>query len=712
VIVEQGKTYIGKVRATSSERDTLALRIRLSSILSTINLHPPGLPGSAIVCIRKFHDPLPGSLRLQNSGTRPPYAWEQAVQASLKQLVERGAYPARDAVPSNADAVIFADRAEMLACLARDWCEGSITGRWWWQGLFLGKDIGQLLVPSWLDTPEYIPAALQRLATMGKAKAFVRAIGDNDAHTMLQSVIRSFGLYELQFLHESVAKEPVQSEPAQASKPQVSAFSPPTGIQRESAAREAFAAAQPTGHAGSAPENLQVQQIKFPHAPWQPWVPENTADELFLERQCLLWIGLMLARAPAVVRSASFARAAQQWWNAEQHNKAFLAGKGSAIEDTPAQQQTRPGNASASESPREVPVMHERVRDTRVESPLSEDESGDKGNAATSLESMQLPISVSVEPSVQSPPLPIFEPVEPALEVKLVPIPISETGEPTLVVTPSSVSGATPWAANLKQPGAVELLEAEFETELGGLFYLINLGLFLNLYGDFTTPLQPGIPLSIWDFVTLLGQQLLGATMQADPAWLFLAQLAGRSEQEPVGKDFDAPASWRIPEEWLIPFPGEGTWCWNASNGRLQVQHPGQFLVLDLPLDRGDPAEQVMRELQEFTDLWHAEAHLVNDPVCNDEVRLVCAPPPQIERWLRWLMPYVRVRLQRALGLANAGDVPRVLCKHAARIILTATHLDIVLSLAALPIEVRLSGLDRNPGWVPAAGRFVAFHFE
>ena len=712
MIVEPGKTYIGKVRATSSERDTLALRIRLASMLSTINLHPPGLPRSAIICIRKFHDPLPGALHLQRSGTPPPPAWEQAVRASLKQLVERAVHPASDAVPSNTDAVIFADRAEMLACLASDWCEGSITGHWWWEGLFRGKDIGQLLVPTWLDTPEYIPVALQRLATMRKAKAFALAIGDNDTHMMLQSVIRSFGLYGLQFLHESVAREPVQSEPAPASKPKLPVFSPPTGIQRESAAREAFAAAQPGGYVRLAPENLPVQQTEFRHAPWQPWVPENTGSELSLERQSLLGIALMLARAPAVVRSAAFARAAQQWWSAEQHNKAFLAGKGSAIEDAQAQQQTKPGNASASESPREAPVIHERERDTRVESPLSEDESSDKGNTATSLESIQLPMSVSIEPSVQSPQLPIFKPLEPALEVNQVSVSISETEEPTLAVTTSSVPGAMPQAANPKQPGAVELLEAEFETELGGLFYLINLGLFLNLYGDFTTPLQPGISLSIWDFITLLGQQLLDAPIQADPIWVFLAHLADRAEQEPPSKDFEPPTGWRVPAEWLLPFPGEGAWRWNASNGRLQVQHPEQFLALDLPLDGGDPVEQLEREMQEFADLWHAGAHLVNDPVCCDEVPLVGTLPPQVECWLRWLMPYVRVRLQRALGLVSAGDIARVLCKHAARIILTATHLDILLSLAALPIEVRLSGLDRNPGWVPAAGRFVAFQFE
>jgi hypothetical protein len=42
----------------------------------------------------------------------------------------------------------------------------------------------------------------------------------------------------------------------------------------------------------------------------------------------------------------------------------------------------------------------------------------------------------------------------------------------------------------------------------------------------------------------------------------------------------------------------------------------------------------------------------------------------------------------------------------------TATHVDVLFQLAGLPVEVRLSGLDRDPGWVPAAGRFVAFRYE
>jgi hypothetical protein len=47
-----------------------------------------------------------------------------------------------------------------------------------------------------------------------------------------------------------------------------------------------------------------------------------------------------------------------------------------------------------------------------------------------------------------------------------------------------------------------------------------------------------------------------------------------------------------------------------------------------------------------------------------------------------------------------------------ARVSVTTTHLDVVMALSDLPVEVRLAGLDRDPGWVPAAGRSVAFHFD
>jgi len=52
-----------------------------------------------------------------------------------------------------------------------------------------------------------------------------------------------------------------------------------------------------------------------------------------------------------------------------------------------------------------------------------------------------------------------------------------------------------------------------------------------------------------------------------------------------------------------------------------------------------------------------------------------------------------------------------VLLAHRARVLVSPTHVDVRFALAELPLEIRLAGLDRTPGWIPAAGRFVAFAF-
>ena len=261
-----------------------------------------------------------------------------------------------------------------------------------------------------------------------------------------------------------------------------------------------------------------------------------------------------------------------------------------------------------------------------------------------------------------------------------------------------------PTHANEEISDAASLPLSSIQTAWGGLFYLINVGLFLNLYSDFTSPTRGGIELSIWDSIVLLGQQLVGEKLQADPAWSLLAKLAGRSEQEAPGKDFEPPESWRLPGGWLEPFPGEGAWYWSADDRRLHVKHPAQFLVLDLPLELREPVQQLLREIQpyaEFATFERAEHSTYGSRSASP-----------LKRWISWLMPYIRARLCLALDLTNSEDIPRIFCEHPARIFVTAAHLDIVLSLNELPIEIRLAGLDRNPGWVPAAGRFIAFHFE
>ncbi|MFB6249463.1 MAG: hypothetical protein ABEL97_12930, partial [Salinibacter sp.] len=46
------------------------------------------------------------------------------------------------------------------------------------------------------------------------------------------------------------------------------------------------------------------------------------------------------------------------------------------------------------------------------------------------------------------------------------------------------------------------------------------------------------------------------------------------------------------------------------------------------------------------------------------------------------------------------------------RLYTTDVNVDLVLPLDAARIDARVAGLDRSPGWWPAGGRIVRFHFR
>jgi hypothetical protein len=46
------------------------------------------------------------------------------------------------------------------------------------------------------------------------------------------------------------------------------------------------------------------------------------------------------------------------------------------------------------------------------------------------------------------------------------------------------------------------------------------------------------------------------------------------------------------------------------------------------------------------------------------------------------------------------------------RLVVSRTHVDVILGLDQIDLSARASGFDQDPGWVPALTRIVAFHFE
>jgi hypothetical protein len=166
-----------------------------------------------------------------------------------------------------------------------------------------------------------------------------------------------------------------------------------------------------------------------------------------------------------------------------------------------------------------------------------------------------------------------------------------------------------------------------------------------------------------------------------------------------------------MPGHWLAPFAGSGEWRWSGRKERLRVWHPCGFAVLDVPASECDYRKTLADELAPYRASGLCTAVSRRPALASpDWPKRAVRHDRALRRWLGWLMPYVRARLNAALG--TGVDVGRLVCAGRARLRVTATHFDAHFLLADLPIEVRFAGLDRDPGWVPAAGRYLRFYFD
>jgi hypothetical protein len=628
-----------RVRGTIS--DPLLARLRLENLLGNAEVRLSGLPPSAILCLRTLHDPMPGTLRLSGYSSRLPQQWELALTAALEDHVRHAVRPLVQPVPANAEAVLFVDRAEMLACLALDWAKGMLGYHWWWRSFLRDYDEARAIWSVWLDTPHYIPAALAHVAAQGEVVPVVRRLSEKPAADLLGRLLETFNLRDLAAViaagfaaggsaFAADSEIPISLQPAREAAPSAG----PPRSQRQSSA-------SPTADP----------------APWADQVPESHAVSLTPVHRLLVGISLSLVRDPARVRTRSFALETRRWLHHES----------AAVLEQPAAPLPR-----ASAVPPTIGQFEEGVDQDDFSSPASAHETAaDETRAETAPAPPEHRLE-AVETPAQPDDAPLHRPVE--------------------------VIGET--TADAAEPKSGRDAGTPVDTALGGIFYLLNLGVYLGFYSDYSTPWKQELDLPIWDFVTIVGQELLG-DIPPDPVWGLLAQLAGRGENTPPGQSFVPPDAWHIDPQWLAAFPATPSFDWWAANKRLRVLHPAGFLVLDTPLD-GDPAPL----------LDDARTHYGINLEKNERRAFPTPSADPLRRWLDWLMPYIQIRLRRALGLGADDDPAPMLCQHHARVYVTPTHLDVLLNLDTLPIEIRLAGLDRSPGWLPAAGRMITFHFE
>ena len=559
---------IKKVRVSGHHGDPLSLRLRFDRVLSSIDLTPRGLPATAIVCFKRIRDPRPGLLDLSSNSLRSTFEWERALKEHLADLISKAPRSAADRRAAwNADCVIFLDEADLLASLASDWCCEEIPLRWWWPVLLKRSTIERReLMSMWRDNPEHVPAALERL---GPWKIeFVQKLSDAEVTELLEVVVQRFALNEI----APVVRESIV-------------------VNEEVLVDEEVITPRQ--------ERLVTRQTPIVAPPWREIVTEIRKQQLSVAQERFLGVSLMLLRAPAVVRTRKFAAAIAVWQRKAAVGFVELPVRVKhqhKIELSPAPQ---PNPTVVTHAVQQKPRAQARAQLRSALNPIAPLPTKPENKSA------QIPLGGS-EPDV------FFEnkPIEavaatPSEEVATI---IGEEREETEIEAS---------AAEVVRETNVAEYAAVVETSFAGVLYLVNLGIYLGLYGDFTTPAEPGIELNIWNFVALVGRDLVGEKIEEDPVWLLLADLAGREDD-------------------LEPMPP----------------------------------------------------------------------------WLTELMPSIRQRLRAALGLDETIDPGPLLLAHSGRVRVTETHVDVFLLLAELPIAIRFAGLDRDPGWVPAAGRFIAFHFD
>ena len=217
------------------------------------------------------------------------------------------------------------------------------------------------------------------------------------------------------------------------------------------------------------------------------------------------------------------------------------------------------------------------------------------------------------------------------------------------------------------------------DTEFGGVIFLLNILLALNLYPDFTKPLGRRLePSPLW-LLSQLGGHLFGKSFRRDPLFALLRD---------AGQSGELPEEWHIGPEWMGPLRQHGSVQRVFDGKNLTTFDARGFIWSDI---RAKP--------------W--SRHAVSATRHPRRVRAIVLPAKRDDRWVACLGAFIRFRMACA---APGLDVAALRLPASAE--LTDDGLDVYFSLTRLPLAVRMAGLDRNPGWLPSEGRSISFHFS
>ena len=705
---------IGTLRARASAGEAAA-RLPIERALAAADLRPPGLPAGAVLIVR----------RLATGQPSPRPAWERAVRAQLAALCRRATRPARGECAAGAEAVFFADEAELLACLADDIVANLAATRWWWRSYLRGRPAHITQLPALLAARTVaLPAALSLLAARKRVATVLCALQPSAAYALAERLAATYGAGTLSL--SALPDIPGEARPR---------------------------------HSGR--ESATLPEVRSASPPWPTLLPE-----LPREQQLLLGLALSILARPAAPRAPAFRRALAAWWRASGQSRSHPLAVASAQAQSAALSAPF-GAAPHGDVPTPAPVSGPMLRtdvEAQAEPALPTPAPGAPPTSAPARRADPHQMSAATEaaadppgpigsvatpvppprpahtatPALSSPPASHTAPVSLDQMVPPVTLPDHTATPAAAILGGDPESGHAPPAEPAPAPASPwQEFESGQPTELGGALFLINLLLYLGLPEQFAPawPLERAV--GAWGLLELFARGLLAdpAAYADDPIWRALAQLDGRppgvapgAGAAPVrlrwsgrrhihrlrrGRLARAPRDYRIPPARLRGLPDDPAerFRWAASRRRLRIWSSRGYVLFDGCVRR--PGLGAARAVL-------AELGLADPPLARSRFgrssggywpSAMESLPAWLRRWLHLAMPYARLRLALALGLDPSEALDGSLLARRGRLFISATHLDLALNLESTSIAVRLAGLDRNPGWIAEYGRVVLFHF-
>jgi len=642
---------ISRLHARSAVREPVVARLAAETLAAEVAGALPPLPPQAVLMLRRLtlELPLHALDRLPDAGLRRRVA--TAARGAIADAAAHAARPALGAVAAQVEAVWFGDESELLACLARDGLENRLDC-WWWRQL-LGRAHPDWQA-AWTDRAAAAPAALRLLARAGLLSPVLTALAR-------QGVLTA---------------GPARTAAVRAADE--TAAAPPRRSARAEAGHAVGAPAPARSAAAPLPAEIEARRSRDPALDAGARRASFIAEAPHAERPACadaVAAGLQDAPVPPVrarrVESPvpSIVVADGDGWKLP----TLDAGGKLAAPANEAPARPSAGTQTGRAQLRRYAARHSESRTAARQA---------------------APAAMFVRQAIH-----LLSESATALSAR------SQPGGSDAHGRAFTVAQAGSGPADAFAPSDEDFPAAPLDaaprvviTRYGRLMFLVNLLLGDGLYPDFTRPLDPAFPLSLWQLLMLLGLGLVGPALRDDPLWRLLERLANdasfrEASQAGAASSSPAPAVARLDaidldRHWPVPAPD-----------RVRALRPLQDL------------RQRARRTRLLTARHHKPASSQAASPVPHPRRLRHAPAPSLARWLARYRVSLRSRLAPALGVRPAL-VGRAFAGGPAQLWLSEADIVVVIPLDAHPVEWRLAGLDRDPGPLPGAGRALRFVFE